>query len=192
MTKKLPRALTIRKSDFNIDLIGKVIVVFIFLGPILVPLLWLSGLPVLTDIARFGWEFGRSICSYTQKSFTLGGLPLMVCARCTGVAFGLITMGLLYHYSPWIKPYLPKRRLHVAVLVALLFVPWITDSALERLELWRTDYWLLFPTGFLGGLALVIAPLAFSPLETEEDAEAFETEEDDSLSPLVRNLLTIR
>ncbi len=173
---KVPRALTIRKSDFNRDLIGKVMCTFIFLGPILVPLLWLSGLPILTNIAEGGWIFGRAICSYTAKSFTIAGLPLMVCARCTGVAFGLLTMSLLYHYTPLIRPRLPQRRLHLAVLIGLLFVPWLTDSALERLGLWVTDYWLLFPTGFLGGLALVIAPLVFSPLrladeDDDEDAE---------------------
>jgi uncharacterized membrane protein len=174
---KVPRALTILRSEFNIDLIGKVIVVFIFLGPILTPLLWLSGWPVLTNIAEFGWSFGRAICSYTGKSFTIAGLPLMVCARCTGIAFGLVTTGLLYHYTPLVKRFVPQRRLYLAALIALLFLPWLIDSALERLQLWITDYWLMFPTGFLAGIALVIAPLLFSPLKAaaeDDDEEDFE------------------
>ncbi len=177
MSRKLPESLTVRKSDLNIDLIGKVACVFVFLGPILVPLLWLSGVPLFTSIAEFGWAFGRSFCTYTVKSFTIAGVPLMVCARCTGVAFGLITMGLLYHYTPFIKPLIPQKRLHLAVLIAALFVPWLIDSSLERLGLWITDYWLMFPTGFLGGVTLVLAPLLFSPLhQSEEDEDELETE----------------
>jgi uncharacterized membrane protein len=143
-----PRGLTVRKSYLNLDLIGKVACVFIFLGPILVPVLWLSGVPLFQSIASFGWDFGRSFCTYTAKSFTIGGVPLMVCARCTGVAFGLITMGLLYHFTPFIKPLIPKRRLHLAALIAALFLPWLIDSGLEKMGLWITDYWLMFPTGF--------------------------------------------
>lgn len=166
---RLPRALSIRREDFNRDLIGKVIVVFVSLGPILVPILWLSGVPIFQGIASFGWDFGRAICSYTVKSLQIGGLNMMVCTRCFGVATGLLAMGLLYHYSPWVRPRLPRKRLYVGVMIGLLFVPWLIDSGLERLELWRTDHWLMFPTGFMGGMALVLAPLLFSPLEEPEE-----------------------
>ncbi len=167
----LAEAFKIRKKDFNLTLLAKVIIVFVFLGPILTPLLWLSNWPVFMAIGKFGWEFGKSFCTYTDKSFTLGGLPLMVCARCTGVAFGLITCGLLYHYTPLIKNHLPQKRLYLAGLIATLFIPWIIDSGLEQLELWKTDYWLLFPTGFLGGLAIILAPLLFLPAPEEAEEE---------------------
>lgn len=177
--------MTIRKSDFNISLLGKFIIIFVFLGPILVPLLWLSGGPLFRSVAEFSWSAGRAICSYTGKSFTLAGLPLMVCARCTGATSGLLIVGLLYHYTPLVKRYLPQRRLYLATLISLLFTPWLIDSGLERLQLWVTDYWLMFPTGFLGGAALIIAPRLFSPLEAEdEDDEVFEEQavENHSLS----------
>lgn len=175
--RSLPRALTIQKEDLNIDLIGKVACVFIFLGPILVPLLWLSGVPLFKDIAAVGWQLGRTICSYTVKSFEIGGLPMMVCARCFGVACGLLTTGLLYHYSAWLQPLLPRRRLYTATLIGLLFVPWLIDSGLERLNLWVTDYWLMLPTGFLGGAALVLAPLVFFPLASK-DKESLDAAEE--------------
>lgn len=162
-----PRVLSLQYEDFNRQLLGKVIVVFVFLGPILVPLLWLSGVPFLQSIATFGWEFGRSICSYTVKSFEIGGELMMVCTRCFGVGCGLLTTGLLFFYTDVLRPRLPQRRLFLAGLLALLFVPWLADSALERLGLWRTDYWLMLPTGFLGGIAIALAPLLFWPEEEE-------------------------
>lgn len=168
---KLPRALTIRREDLTIDLLGKVACVFIFLGPILVPLLWLTGIQTFKDIAAISWQFGRAFCSYTVKSFEIGGVPMMVCARCFGAACGLLTMGLLYHYSSWLQPRLPRHRLYTAGLIGLLFVPWLIDSGLERLNLWVTDYWLMLPTGFLGGAALVLVPLVFFPLAPREPSK---------------------
>jgi uncharacterized membrane protein len=163
------------KAYLNRDLIGKVIIIFIFTGPILVPVLWLSGFPLFTAIADFGWEFGKAICSHTINSFTIAGLPMMICARCFGVASGLLLTGLIYHYSGLIRPRLPKNRLYLATIIALLFIPWLIDSGLQRLGLWETDLWLMFPTGFLGGAALVLAPLIFWPqakdFEDEETAE---------------------
>lgn len=167
--RPLPRALTIRKGDFNLALLGKVICVFIFLGPILVPLLWLSHVPLFEAIASFGWSFGRSICSYTVKSFTIGGLPMMVCARCFGVATGLLLTGLTYFYTPLLKNHLPQRHLYLATLIAALFIPWLIDSGLERLHLWVTDYWLMLPTGMLGGVAIALVPLLFWPKSEAED-----------------------
>src|SRR4028118_755947 len=84
-----PRALSIRREDFTLALLGKVIVIFVFLGPIIVPVLWLSGWPIFQNIALFGWDFGRSFCTYTVKSLQIGGLDMMVCSRCFGVACGL-------------------------------------------------------------------------------------------------------
>lgn len=165
---KLPRALTIRRSDFKLSLLAKVICVFIFLGPILVPILWLSGVPLFQNIARFGWQFGASICSYTDKSFTIGGLKMMVCARCFGVACGLLFTGGLYFYTPSLKKRLPQNRLYLAALIGALFVPWLLDSGLERLQLWVTDYWLMVPTGMLGGAALVLSPLLFWPHDDDD------------------------
>ena len=168
-TSRWPRALTIRREDFNRDLIGKIIVVFVFLGPILVPVLWLSGIPLLQGIADFGWAFGKSFCTYTDHSFTVGGVPMMVCSRCFGVACGLLAMGLLYHYSPWIRPRLPKTRYRMALLIGMLFIPWLIDSDIERLGLWhwQTNDWIMVPTGFLGGIALILVPLLFWPNEAE-------------------------
>ncbi|HEX2915669.1 MAG TPA: DUF2085 domain-containing protein [Chloroflexia bacterium] len=171
-----PRALSIHREDSNLALLGKVIVVFVFLGPILVPILWLSGLPIFQNIALFGWDFGRGICSYTQKSLQIGGLDMMVCTRCFGVACGLLTTGLLYFYTPLIRRHLPQRRLYLAAFLAALFVPWLIDSGLERLNLWQTDHWLMFPTGFLGGVAVVLAPLVFWPRNDDLDEDELDHE----------------
>lgn len=174
--KSWPRALTIRREDFNLALLGKVICIFLFLGPILVPILWLSGVPLFQNIAAFGWDFGRSFCSYTVKSFEIGGMPMMVCSRCFGVATGILVTGLLYFYTPLIRPRLPKRRLYLAAWLAALFVPWLIDSGIQRLELWnwQTDYWLMYPTGFLGGVAISLAPLLFWPRENKDDEAKLE------------------
>lgn len=95
---------------------------------------------------------------------------MMVCARCFGVACGLLFTGGLYFYTPFIKRHLPQRRLYLAVLIATLFVPWLIDSGLERLHLWVTNYWLMVSTGMLGGAALVLSPLVFWPRD-DEDSE---------------------
>jgi len=168
---KLPEVLTIRREHFNRDLIGKVVVVFVFLGPILVPLLWLSGWPLFTTIAQVGWNFGRAICSDTVKSFTIGGEPMMICARCFGVGTGLLVTGLIYHYTPLIRPRVPNNRLYLATIIAVLFIPWLIDSGAQRLGLSESNVLLMFPTGFLGGVALVLAPLLFWPLEELEKLE---------------------
>lgn len=157
------------KQFINRDLLGKVVIIFIFTGPILVPIIWLTGFPIFTAIADFGWAFGKAICSHTEKSFMIAGLPMMICARCFGVASGLLLTGLTYHYSDLIRPRLPKNRLYLATIIALLFIPWILDSGLQRLGLWQTDLWLMFPTGFLGGSALILAPLIFWPQESDFD-----------------------
>ena len=172
--RRWPRALTIRRADFNRGLLIKVACVFIFIGPLLVPMLWLSGLAPFQAIAEFSWAAGRGFCSYTVKSFEIGGVPMMVCSRCAGAAAGIMTAGLLFQYTDWLKPRLPRRKLHLAVLIAALFVPWLIDSGVERLQLWNwhTDHWLMVPTGFLGGVAVVLAPLLFWP-----DAQQYMDEE---------------
>jgi uncharacterized membrane protein len=169
---KLPRALSVRRKDFNLDLLGKFLIIFIFTGPILVPIFWLTGDAYYQNIAAVAWEFGRSFCTYTAKSFEIGGVPMMVCARCFGVASGLLVMGLLYHYTGWLKLRLPRRRLYTAALIGLMFVPWLIDSGLERLELWVTDYWLMYPTGMLAGASLVLVPLLAFPLAPADKLDA--------------------
>lgn len=164
-----PRAFSVRWEDFNLALLGKVVVIFIFLGTILTPLFWLSGIPVLQSIAAFGWDVGRAICSYTDHSLGIFGEPLMVCTRCFGVGTGLLTAGLVYFYTPLIKNHLPQSRLHLAGMLAALFVPWFIDSGLERLGLWQTNNYLMLPTGFLGGVAVALAPLIFWPRPTPEE-----------------------
>lgn len=166
-----PRALTIRREDFSLAFLGKVICVFLFLGPSLVPILWLSGWWIFPDIARFGWDFGKGFCTYTVKSLEIGGVPMMVCTRCFGAACGILTMGLLYLYTPWIRSRLPQRRLYLAALLAAMFIPWLIDSGFERLTAWRTDHWLMLPTGFLGGMAVVLVPLLFWPRPTPNRLE---------------------
>ena len=164
-----PRALSVRWEDFNLALLGKTAVIFIFLGTILTPLFWLSGIPVLQNIAAFGWDVGQAICSYTDHSLGISGEPLMVCTRCFGVGVGLLTAGLVYFYTPLVKNHLPKSRLYFAAILASLFVPWLIDSGLERLGLWQTNNYLMLPTGFLGGVAVALAPLIFWPRPEPEE-----------------------
>ncbi len=166
--REWPRALSVRKEDFTLALLGKVFVTFIFIGTILTPIFWLSGIPILQNIAAFGWDVGRAICSYTDHSLEIAGLPLMVCTRCFGVGCGLLTAAYLFFYTPLIKEHLPQRRLYLAVGLAALFVPWLLDSGLERLGLWQTNHLLMLPTGFLGGFAVALAPLIFWPRSVEE------------------------
>ncbi len=189
---KLPKALTIQREHFNRDLLGKVTVVFLFLGPILVPLLWLSGWPLFTTVAEIGWNVGRAICSHTSNSFTIGGEPMMVCARCFGVTAGLLFTGLAYHYTPFIRPLLPKNRLYLATTMALLFVPWLIDSGLQRLGLWETTLWLMFPTGFLGGVALVMAPHLIWPIRDEDEDELAEYNEETEILRAAPELTAVR
>lgn len=164
-----PRALSVRKEDFTLGLAGKAVVTFLFIGIILTPIFGLSGVPVFENIAAFGWEVGRAICSYTDQSLTIAGMPLMVCTRCFGVGSGLLTAAYLYFYTPVIKAHLPHNRLYLAAGLAAMFVPWLVDSGLERLGLWITNHLLMYPTGFLGGFAVALAPLIFWPRPEPEE-----------------------
>src|SRR3954454_24398172 len=102
------RALSVRKEDLTLGLAAKALVTFLFIGIILTPIFALSGVPIFQNIAAFGWDVGRAICSYTDQSLTIAGMPLMVCTRCFGVGTGLLTAAYLYFYTPVIKAHLPQ------------------------------------------------------------------------------------
>ena len=140
---------------------GKALALFLCSGVVLVPVMYVMDVGATRALALWCWGVGRAVCSYTDMSFDLAGYPMMVCGRCFGGTLGFVAAAFLY--APLIRPRVPYRRLYRAALLGLLALPWLLDSGFERLHLHTTTLWLLVPTGFLGGLALALAPLIFWP-----------------------------
>lgn len=112
---------------------------------------------LIVQLARW---FGSAVChQWVSHSYTIGGMPLCLCARCTGMYLGaLLTIGYLKWCSPRAAQ-LPRVPYLVAFL--LFFSAWAGDGANSFLtELWGAPFLyqpqnlLRLVTGTLMGIAL--------------------------------------
>lgn len=130
--------------------------------PVLVALV-----PGLGSLGRFfgGW-FELHCERDPSRTLVLGGVPLAVCARCSGVYFGLGLGAALR------RPRLSPRALRGWVLAAAALM--LLDVALERRGLHGAWAWLRVLTGLLlahpvgAGLALLVqgAPTTAKPAQS--------------------------
>lgn len=97
----------------------------------------------------------RKVFSYichqkAERSFFIWNAPLAVCARCSGIYFGLLIGSLIY---PLIRNYqninLPPR---IYLIVALL--PTILDFSLGVLHIMENTYLSRALTGLIAGIVL--------------------------------------
>ncbi len=131
----------------------------LFLGPIISPLFRATGLPLVADAGLLARELlATYICPTPERSLTLLGLPMAVCARCWGATLGLWAARLLvarhgvaplaplgwYRALPW-----PARLL----LAALPFLLWPLEIVGHYGGWWFAPMGLLLLNGAQAGLA---------------------------------------
>lgn len=131
----------------------------LFLGPIISPLFRATGLPLVADVGLLARELlATYVCPTPERSLTLLGLPMAVCARCWGATIGLWAARLLvarqsaaplaplswYRGLPW-----PARLL----IAALPFLLWPLEIAGHYGGWWFAPLWLLLLNGAQAGLA---------------------------------------
>jgi uncharacterized membrane protein len=121
--------------------------------------------PGLAPVAQiFGVWFELHCERDPARTLLLGGVPLAVCARCSGIYFGLGLGAALR------RPHLSPRALRAWVLAAAAFM--LLDVELERRGLhgaWSilrvlTGLLLAYPAGAGLGLLLQGAPTSSQPL----------------------------
>ncbi|HEY3175230.1 MAG TPA: DUF2085 domain-containing protein [Candidatus Polarisedimenticolia bacterium] len=141
-------------ADLRISLILSAAAVLWLSTALSAPLLQAGGhaLPALLARAVFS-----PVCHQIPgRSFWIDGAPMALCARCTGLASGLL-LGCLLVAS---RAGLCARRLPTPPRAFLLaaFAPMILEAALEQSGAWAGSIWARALTGTMAGFA--IAPYA--------------------------------
>jgi hypothetical protein len=139
----------------------------LFLGPVIAPLFWATGLPLLADAGILARNLlSAYVCPTPERSYLLLGLPMAVCARCWGATIGLWGARLLVGWAgpnssastetglsralaafrrlPW-----PARLL----LCALPFLLWPLEIVGHSNGWWFAPLWLLLVNGAQAGFA---------------------------------------
>jgi len=99
---------------------------------------------------------GRPVChQLADRSFCLAGVPLALCARCSGIVFGLWSGWLLAGVRRGPGTLFPASRFWV---IAAL-VPLLADGLLNGSGLLHSPNWWRGLTGLLAGAALGIGLL---------------------------------
>lgn len=93
--------------------------------------------------------FGPLCHQIPARSFTAGGGPLVVCARCTGFYAGLALGGLGVAGYHIFRPIRGPRR-----WLLFLFVPLAVDGAANLLGIWESPALLRAATGVLAAVPL--------------------------------------
>lgn len=101
-----------------------------------------------------------------ERSFAVGGVPLALCHRCTGVVAGLVT-GVLA--LPLLGPAAARIRDRARVLLLGAAVPLALDWAVEVLGIWANTPASRALTGAVFGVAagLVLAAALAEPIRRE-------------------------
>jgi uncharacterized membrane protein len=112
------------------------------------PLLEMSGRAPAAAAAR---ALFAPVCHQDPiRSFTLFGIPLAVCHRCSGIYLGLFLLSLLP--PAWsVRMLVPGRR---RILVVAASVPLLMDALLPLAGLWENTPASRFITGLIFGAML--------------------------------------
>jgi uncharacterized membrane protein len=136
-------------------------------------LLFVSALPpTLTEGGRYVVMSAFSpLChQIADRSFAIGGLPLALCHRCTGILAGML-MGLVLSVmlavrgrSMTVFAFAP----HTSVLLAVAFAPLAVDWGMDVVGLWANTPWSRVLTGVWTGAGLgVLLASSLLPAGTE-------------------------
>jgi uncharacterized membrane protein len=87
-----------------------------------------------------------------DRSFFIAGLPLAVCARCTGLYAGFALTTLLYPLFTSLRGTNPPERKWLFIAAAPLAI----DFGLGFIGLWENTHWSRFLTGALLGSVVVL------------------------------------
>lgn len=98
--------------------------------------------------------FGSAVChQMAERSFIFGGMPLPVCARCTGIYSGIFFSMLfffIYGRHKGNKPYSTWGT----IIGACSFIPISIDGFFSYMGFWESNQFLRVVTGALAGASL--------------------------------------
>jgi uncharacterized membrane protein len=101
-------------------------------------------------VVRFPFHF---IChGIPHRCFVLFGQPMPICARCTGVYFGIMGGVVLFGLLPFLR-----RRVLPSVYAVALIVPLFIDGVSQATGLRESTNPLRLTTGIIAGLAILWA-----------------------------------
>lgn len=102
--------------------------------------------PTICAITKFSLSF---LCHQNpQRCFWVFGNPMGLCARCTGIFFGLTFFGIVAIVS--------KMKKGISfIIMALLLAPLVIDGTGHLLGLWDTSNAVRFITGVLSSFGIV-------------------------------------
>jgi len=102
-------------------------------------------------ISALAYLAGRPIChQLAERSFCLAGVPLALCARCSGLVFGLWLGWFMAGIQRGSGALLPANRLWIIAGVVLL----VSDGFLNTIGLVSSPNWWRGLTGLVAGAAL--------------------------------------
>ncbi|HMQ34377.1 MAG TPA: DUF2085 domain-containing protein [Chloroflexaceae bacterium] len=131
----------------------------LFLGPLISPLFRASGLPLVADAGLLARDLlATYVCPTPERSLTLLGLPMAVCARCWGATIGLWAARLLVAREAaaptpvlaWFRALPWPARLSLA---ALPFLLWPLEIVGHYGGWWHAPMGMLLLNGAQAGLA---------------------------------------
>jgi len=133
--------------------------------------------PCSDVVSRFLWDLGYSFChQLSERSFTISGCQLPLCARDTGTGIGFMVVLLIY---------LLGRRYRFSVIFdrkilfycVIGFVAFAFDAATSYIGLRDTNNWIRFFTGYLAGSSggfMLLTVLSFAFFKGSRDAKVFD------------------
>lgn len=99
--------------------------------------------------------FGSAVChQMVERSFIFGGIPLPVCARCTGIYSGVFFSMIFFLFSNRLKGNKPYATWGM-LIGAFAFIPISIDGFFSYLGFWESNQFLRVVTGSLAGASLV-------------------------------------
>lgn len=102
----------------------------------------------------FGF-FGSAVChQMAERSFIFGGIPLPVCARCTGIYSGIFFSMLFFFFFGRLKGNKPYSTGGM-MIGAFSFIPISIDGFFSYMGFWESNQLLRVVTGALAGASLV-------------------------------------
>lgn len=133
-------------------------ILWIYLATLLGILGWLGAIWLAPYLKGRGAPMGKFIyicfspvChQIPSRSFSFGGSPLAVCARCLGIYSGFLAGMVLY---PLIRGFSTIRLPNSKIFLALS-APIVVDTAANFFRLWATANVLRLCIGFLWGIIL--------------------------------------
>ena len=146
---------------------------------VLAPIAHSSGQGIIGSILY--QAFGYVCHQQPERSFFIAGLPLAVCARCTGLYAGFVLTTLLYPLFTSLRGSNPPERKWLFIAAAPLAI----DFGLGFLGIWENTHWSRFLTGaLLGGVVVLYVMPALVELSHQlrpvavSERKAFQSETD--------------